>query len=532
MSSQGLSIAIRADTTGLSQGFAAALAQTEDFADAINALGATMANVFQAAGAASKGQAGAAQAASSAARAEAEKLIELHKQTTDAIVAGEMQLNASRLALGQETLAAFTQQELAGAKQKYAADLQALQQEEAIGKVSHAEYLAQKALLDQQYANKTAQIAEQAAQKQRAADDKAFANFQRAQENKFRETQTANAKLSQSGQVTVPQAGASDLQTLDAAKAAVDQQFATLTAGWDQQSSAYKAELEKRVEFDQWYAEQKKAIDAKLTQEDFAQWHVLNQEIESAESELVSDIFNKRQSLAKDLAQVGYKMLQDEVTNCLKMLTEHEMVNLGILDGTKATSEEGLLYKLGAYLADLAGLTHTEATKTATVTAGETARTAATAAGASAGKAIQAADASTSIAQDAGQAAAGVYASVSQIPGIGWLLAPIAAAGAFAAVMAYDSFAHGAWELPHDTFARVHKGETILNASEASDFRSVIGGAGRASQGRNVTNNHFHFAPELTGTVPRNALEELSNAQDAFAGLIQSMVRSGRLKVA
>src|SRR5581483_5818863 len=56
----------------------------------------------------------------------------------------------------------------------------------------------------------------------------------------------------------------------------------------------------------------------------------------------------------------------------------------------------------------------------------------------------------------------GTYAAVAQIPYVGWILAPIAAGAAFAAVAAYEGLASldvGAWNVPHDMVAQIHKGE-------------------------------------------------------------------------
>ncbi|HUZ72678.1 MAG TPA: hypothetical protein VMU87_06815, partial [Stellaceae bacterium] len=73
---------------------------------------------------------------------------------------------------------------------------------------------------------------------------------------------------------------------------------------------------------------------------------------------------------------------------------------------------------------------------------------------------------------DAEAAAANTYASVSAIPGVGWILAPAAAAGAFAAVMAFDT---GSWSVPATMPAIVHAGEMIIPADMAASIR---GGGG------------------------------------------------------
>jgi hypothetical protein len=97
-----------------------------------------------------------------------------------------------------------------------------------------------------------------------------------------------------------------------------------------------------------------------------------------------------------------------------------------------------------------------------------------------------------SVLKHAGSAAAAVYDDVSQIPYVGWVLAPPAAAAAFAAVAAFASFDVGAWNLPSDMIAQVHQGEMILPADVAGQVRgggsiaSFASGAGSAGGGGGV----------------------------------------------
>ncbi len=79
---------------------------------------------------------------------------------------------------------------------------------------------------------------------------------------------------------------------------------------------------------------------------------------------------------------------------------------------------------------------------------------------------------SPTVLKHAGSAAAAVYDDVAQIPYVGWLLAPPAAAAAFAAVAAFSSFDVGAWSLPSDMLAMVHQGEMIVPADVAAQIRS------------------------------------------------------------
>lgn len=143
--------------------------------------------------------------------------------------------------------------------------------------------------------------------------------------------------------------------------------------------------------------------------------------------------------------------------------------------------------------------------------AGEAAKTSATAVGAAtrtsidvgAGAAAAAANAATmkgGIFNHAASAAAATFDAVAQIPLVGYILAPAAAAVAFAGTAAFGSllsFDVGAWNLPTDTIARVHKGETIVPATFADGLRSALTGQASAGQANAQPamqgDTHFHF---------------------------------------
>jgi hypothetical protein len=143
--------------------------------------------------------------------------------------------------------------------------------------------------------------------------------------------------------------------------------------------------------------------------------------------------------------------------------------------------------------ADVKRLGHWLATKAAELAAHQStkgAEVATTEAANAAGAASDAGTAKTNIMQHAASAASAVYDDVAQIPYVGWILAPAAAAAAFAGVMAFGSavpgLAVGAWNLPNDMVAQLHAGESVLPADFASGFRSAVaGGSGGAGGGDN-----------------------------------------------
>ena len=97
--------------------------------------------------------------------------------------------------------------------------------------------------------------------------------------------------------------------------------------------------------------------------------------------------------------------------------------------------------------------------------------------------AIQTASAFTSIAASAAVAAAGAFAATACYPYVGPIIAPVAAAAAYAEVMLLSPLAAsagGEWDVPQDRLNLVHKNETILPATIAAPMREFFtnGGVG------------------------------------------------------
>jgi hypothetical protein len=95
-----------------------------------------------------------------------------------------------------------------------------------------------------------------------------------------------------------------------------------------------------------------------------------------------------------------------------------------------------------------------------------------------------------SILADAARAGAAAFASTAAIPIVGPPAAPAAAAAAYAGTAAYQafvpSFAVGAWDVPRDTLANIHEGESVLSKRDADDYRNYRSGGG---MGGNITIN-------------------------------------------
>ena len=206
---------------------------------------------------------------------------------------------------------------------------------------------------------------------------------------------------------------------------------------------------------------------------------------------------------------------------------------LGMIEGTK-TWQQALASIGDSVLSQFVGLIEkmverwivSEFVKTASTMAGNTARVTSTAAAAVSSAAVSKAANATTGANDAIMAAKGAYASASQVPVIGWVLAPIAAAAAFTAVEAFGS-AEGGWDIPPgvNPLVQAHAEEMVLPARIANPIRDMVdsytgsdegsgaaGAGGRAGGGGDVYHIHAmdsrdvvrffkkHGSAVLTGT--------------------------------
>lgn len=126
------------------------------------------------------------------------------------------------------------------------------------------------------------------------------------------------------------------------------------------------------------------------------------------------------------------------------------------------------------------------------------------------------------IAIDAAQAAAGAFKAMAGIPIVGPILGAAAAAAVFMEVKNLAHFDVGAWNIPHDMPAMVHRGETILPRPFADDFRSAVSGGG-LSAGGGAGEIHLHLhTPDTDG-----ARQFLLGNHEAVAEAVRLAVRNG-----
>ena len=182
------------------------------------------------------------------------------------------------------------------------------------------------------------------------------------------------------------------------------------------------------------------------------------------------------------------------------------------------SAEEQKLQKyIASQLAQISITSASEASKTGAVAAGALARTTVETAAAAEGKAAKGALDSSSIMKSAYTAAANTYAAISAIPVIGPFLAPVAAAGAFAAVAAFDvvSAEGGLERVGMDNQpAFLHKDEAVLPARIARPLLEMAqgGGSGGGNVVNNITLNHSSTGAQDPSDLGHRLLMNLNDA--------------------
>jgi hypothetical protein len=135
---------------------------------------------------------------------------------------------------------------------------------------------------------------------------------------------------------------------------------------------------------------------------------------------------------------------------------------------------------------------------------------------------------------DAKQSAAGAYKAVVGIPIIGPVLAPVAAATAFAGVMALESFneggvvsGNGGYHVP----ILAKQGERILTGEQNSKFEQMVGRAPAAPAAASGMGSpiHVHYAPTVHAQDRTGMRATLRLHSDDIVGIVRQAHKQGKL---
>jgi hypothetical protein len=299
------------------------------------------------------------------------------------------------------------------------------------------------------------------------------------------------------------------------------------------------AELQQEAAADQaGTAAKAKALDDILVlQADHnAEMAKLNEDLVTAQAEQAKQIQDAQTQAANATAQAWQRALQptnqafdssiNGVIQGTQTLQNAELkaaqsIALAFID---AEAKKVLAFAEGEALI-LARVVASELGMTAATAAGNTARLAAKTGADAAGKAEDVATGAAQIQSNAMRAASGAYAAVAGIPYVGPALAPVAAATAFAAVMAYDVISAeggaviGAGVNP---LAQLHENEMVLPAYIAQPLTSMLAGDAMNDQsgGDTSISNTFHNTYHGAGNLD----------EDSYLAMLNSAVRSGRIQ--
>lgn len=269
--------------------------------------------------------------------------------------------------------------------------------------------------------------------------------------------------------------------------------------------------------------DQQQAADAKrVAKEQESAWHGAVGEIENAESAMVGDLLNKRKTLSQALLSVGANLVTQEIANDLKAFTTRMLLQ----DQDKALQQGGLLYHGVVEAQKAVQAQQSQITQTAANATGNAARTAADAAAATESKGVSAAAGGSQVMADAAKTFAGIYANVSQIPVVGWILAPVAAAAGFAAVAAYEGLASldtGTNWVPRNMVAQLHQGEAVVPRA----YNPAAEGGG-FSGGGGDTHVHNWNIRAWDGSSVRDLIHSHSFRDEFARSMSQYLSRGGR----
>lgn len=281
-------------------------------------------------------------------------------------------------------------------------------------------------------------------------------------------------------------------------------------------------------------------------------WNSTAKSIESSMNSTIGSVLRGTTSFKAGLDKVAVGIEQKFLDIALRIPEEWASAQLRMLVqsilGEKeraGVAQSGMLTRSGIEASETAYLSASKTTEGVVHGAVEIGKTEATATGAATRGSIEAAASSESIgmsiatgladiAVKAAQAAAGAYAAIASIPYVGPVLAPVAAAGALAAVFAIGkgiASAEGGWgQVPYDgALTELHKDEMVLPASIASPLRQSLASPPSGAAGQGGGTMHFHFAPTVSAVDATGVDRLLQQHQDVFVRNVKNWHRNGKL---
>ena len=294
------------------------------------------------------------------------------------------------------------------------------------------------------------------------------------------------------------------LLALESEREAIEARHLAFLQQTYQDNAAQYANVQRQIdELTAQSALKRQQIEAAYARQVYADYRSSFDQIASSASTQIGQLIQGQETLRQAVANVLLSIVESFIQARLKAVADWAA---GVVAETAATQ---------------AG----EAAKTSAVVAGTAARTSATETGAIASAATTIASIARSIVASAAETFAGIFGFLAPVLGP----AAVGPAGAgqatvLAAGAALPSFDSGAWSLPSDMIAMVHRGEMIVPAGLAGQIRDGSGGAGGAG-GTVTVQHHAHF--NVTAMDARSVGRFFRDNGKTILGAINDGVRKG-----
>ena len=410
----------------------------------------------------------------------AEQLVEEQIQAAEKLALEEISIdeatNAHRLAMGQETLEEFLEQERTYENNVNAVKVAALSKEAALnaGKpVAHQKTLDAIAQLEAEHINKLLKIDQDGATRQAAIDKDKVAQANEDTEDALKDAIDGLKRQEETGQISHGQMAQQETLLTQTVRTEVLARLDAEIAGLTQGTKAYDDAIRNREKVEQQFSR-----DVRKIKDEDTKYNVAKAKEEA--KELTTSLVDPFKKGINDMILSG-KSFGSAMSDVAKGI-ESSMLSM-----IENVAEQQIEKAVSSALAQ--------------------------------------------ISTNAGVAASGAAASQASIPYVGPVLAVAAAASMLALVLGYQSLAHasGGMVVDHDQLVFAHKDEQILPAHLARGFTNIInnGGGGGSSHGGDTTLN---YSPTINGHAPANmeSMLRADNGRTLLAFLKQAN-RDGRI---
>lgn len=419
-----------------------------------------------------------------------------------------------RVSVGKMTDDEMVEQEIAAQQVLTAAQVKALEMQAAVQgqqPVKYKELQDQIAAIEAQGQQKILQLKQQG-----VADDDKLQEQDVAFQTKIADEMTAYKKQQAADQATNENQSASAKRAIQLQ--AINDQYAVLQEEFTRESTLYEVGTKQYLQiWEQFYeakmrlAQQAAQVEQQYNKQISAQWDSVTKTMTSSFDTMLRGVLQGTQTWQQALRN----MFDNLVMAYIESLAKQEIADIAhqlkrlLLEQTTDTAITGW-------------------------------RSASAADQAAADASAQLSDGSSM--KHAARAAQATFDYISQIPYVGPFLAPAAAAAAFAAVMAFGSFAQGAWEVPQDMIAAVHADEMIVPASTANQIRagadagippfaSAAGANFGASAGSGGSNQPVIVQFSVQALDSQSVANLFKSNGAALSQTIATMVRNGNSNI-